>query len=129
MVLQNRSFFSFDLNIGPITLIFTLDLDKDKMYLYTEYEITSCSSLKITATRDRMTEKTEHIETHWQKDSTEIITYLHTQLAKMALCWVSYIADALQYTHLNQPLKIKKYFYPEETHDTFEKELTAKIVS
>ena len=44
---QNMPFFSFDFELDPITLIFKLDLDMVKIYLYTEF-ITNSTKMSIT---------------------------------------------------------------------------------
>ena len=42
-------FFSYDLNIDPVTLILKLDLDMVKMYLHTENEVSMGSGSKVIA--------------------------------------------------------------------------------
>ena len=43
-VRENMMFYSFDLDLKPMTLVLTLDLDMVKMYLHTKNEVPSNSS-------------------------------------------------------------------------------------
>ena len=42
-------FFSYDLDLDPMTLILKLDLDMVKMYLHTKNEVSMSSGSKVTA--------------------------------------------------------------------------------
>ena len=61
-------FYSFDLDLDPMTLVLKLDLDMVKMYLHTKNKVPSYSGSKVIAWTDRQT------------DSSEIITYPHTRM-------------------------------------------------
>ena len=65
-----------------MTLIFKLDLNIVKLYLYTKNEVPSYSSSKVIALTDRRTEtqtdRQPQRQTHNQTQLTEIITYPHT---------------------------------------------------
>ena len=69
-------FYSFDLDLDPMTLILKIDLDMVKMYLHTKNEVPSYSGSKVIAWTDRQTDG----QTHRQTDSSEIITYPHTRM-------------------------------------------------
>ena len=42
-------FYSFDLELEPMTLIIKSDLDMAMMYLHTKNEVPSCSGFKVIA--------------------------------------------------------------------------------
>ena len=42
-------FYSIDLDLDPMTLVFKLDLDMVKMYLHTKNEVSSYSGSKVIA--------------------------------------------------------------------------------
>ena len=65
-------FYSFDLDLDPMTLVLELDLDMVKMYLHTKNEVPSYSGSKVIAWTDR------HTDTH--TDSSENITYPHMRM-------------------------------------------------
>ena len=46
---ENMMFYSFDLDLDPMTLVLQLDLDMVKMYLHTKNEVPSYSSSKVIA--------------------------------------------------------------------------------
>ena len=48
-VRENMIFYSFDLDLDPMTLIPKCDLDMVKMYLHTKNEVPSCSGSKVIA--------------------------------------------------------------------------------
>ena len=46
---ENIMFYSFDLDLDPMTLVLKLDLDMVKMYLHTNNEVPSYSGSKVIA--------------------------------------------------------------------------------
>ena len=56
-------FYSFDLDLDPMTLVLKFDLDIVKMYVCTKNEVPTFNSFKVIIWTDRET------------DLTEIITY------------------------------------------------------
>ena len=46
---ENMMFYSFDLDIDPMTLVLKLDLDMVTMYLHTKNEVPSYSGSKVIA--------------------------------------------------------------------------------
>ena len=75
--LVKLSFFSYDLDLDPMTLILKLDLDMIKIYLHTKNEVSMSS---ISRNTDRHTHTNRH--TDRQTDMTENITYPHTRVVK-----------------------------------------------
>ena len=61
-------FFSYDLDLDPMTLILKLDLDMVKMYLHTKNEVPMSSGSKVIAWTDRNTDN-RHTDTHRQTDT------------------------------------------------------------
>ena len=43
----NMNFYSFDLNLDPMTVIIKLYLDTVKMYLFPQNEVPNCSGSKV----------------------------------------------------------------------------------
>ena len=70
-------FFSYDLDLDPMTLILKLDLDMVKMYLHTKNEVSMSRGSK------EQTETQKDRKTHRQTDMTENITYPHTRVVTM----------------------------------------------
>ena len=66
-------FYSFDLDLNPMTLILKLDLDMVKTYLYTENEVPSYSGSKVIAWTDRQTDR-------WTDTQTDIQTFRQTRV-------------------------------------------------
>ena len=54
---QNMSFYVFDFDLNPMTLVLKLDLDMSKMHLYTENKVSSSCRSKVTALTDRQIDK------------------------------------------------------------------------
>ena len=54
---QNMSFYAFDFDLDPVTLVLKLDLDMAKMHLYTENEILSSCRSKVIALTDKQIDK------------------------------------------------------------------------
>ena len=75
-------FYSFDLDLDPMTLILNIDPDMVKMYLHTKNKVCSYSSSKGIALTDRHTHIDKHTDRHTYRetDSNEIITYRHAQM-------------------------------------------------
>ena len=69
------SFFSYDLDLDPITLILKLDLDMVKMYLYTKNEVYVKQFKSYSLNR----------QTHRHTEMTENIAYPHTRVVIIIL--------------------------------------------
>ena len=50
-------FYSFDLDLDPMTLVLKLDLDIVKIYLHTKNEVLSYNGSKVIARTDRQTHR------------------------------------------------------------------------
>ena len=66
---ENMMFYSFDLELDPMTLVLKLDLDMVKMYLHTKNEVPSYSGSKVIAGTDRHTDRQTHRQTDRQTDT------------------------------------------------------------
>ena len=51
------SFYAFDFDLDPVTLVLKLDLDMAKMHLYTENEVLSSCRSKVITLTDRQIDK------------------------------------------------------------------------
>ena len=80
--IKNYHFFSYDLDLDPMTLILKHDLDMVTMYLHTKkwsFYVKVFKSYSLNRQKHRQTDT----QTHKQTDMTEKITYLRTQVVKI----------------------------------------------
>ena len=78
-VWKSQKFFSYDLDLDPMTLILKLNLDMVQMYLHAKNEVSMSRGSKVIAWTDRNTDRQEHRHT----DMTGNIICPHMRVVKM----------------------------------------------